>query len=688
MNAQALGRLLAPRSIALIGGTWADPVAAASRVIGYSGKLWRIHPHRASSAAQHYYRSVDELPEPPDAAFVAAPSQEVPAIAAALARRGTGGFVCFAAGFSETATAEGARLTRELLASAGELPFFGPNCYGFVNFFDAVALWPDQVVGSRRERGVVLICQSGTIALDLLFNQRSVPIGLALTIGNQTRLAAEDLIEHLCADERVTAFGLYLEGVRDAAHFVRAARRAREAGKPVVLVKAGRTEKAAYTARTHTGALAGTDAAFDALCAQEGIARCDSLATLCETLKIFHGGGPLRGRRVLAMGASGGDMAMTADAARHLGLEFAPIPAAAAAALGEILSDRVHISNPFDFHTHVWFDYPRQRAMFNVALRAGFDAVAFFLDYPPAGVADVSSYLNPIEEYAAALPGAPTRAVLISSLPESLPQQTRERCFAAGIVPLQGQREGLEALDLAGAVGERWARRPAPLELRIPRHRVAGSVRTLAEHEGKSALAAFGVPVPRAHLVKASDAVRAAEQLGFPVVIKAAGTAIEHKSEIGAVVLNVRGVAEATAAAQRLATLSDTLLVEEMVTDGVSEILVGITLDPQFGQLLVLGAGGVLTELLRDSVSLLPPFTATGIEAALGKLKAARLLAGYRGRAPADIAALVETVLACTRYAAAHLEQLQELDLNPVIVRPRGLGAVAVDALVRLAEEP
>ncbi|HYC08766.1 MAG TPA: acetate--CoA ligase family protein [Steroidobacteraceae bacterium] len=681
MSVPTLERLLAPRSIALIGGAWADAALAASRAVGYSGQVWRIHPTRPSSAQQHYFRSVDELPAAPDAAFVAAPNREVPAIAAALARRGAGGFVCFAAGFSETATADGERLTRELIASAGELPFFGPNCYGFVNFFDGAALWPDQVVGERRDRGVALICQSGTLALNLLYNDRSLPIGCVLTVGNQTRLAAEDLVDLMCADARVSAIGLYLEGLCDAQRFVAAAARARAAGKPIALVKAGRTEAATRTVRTHTGALAGTDAAFDAFCRQAGIARCESLATLCETLKIFHAGGPLSGRRVLAMGASGGDMAMTADAARGLALDFAPIPPAAAESLREILSDRVHISNPFDFHTHVWFDYPRQRAMFSIAQRAGFDAVAFLVDCPPAG-ADDSTYVRVIEEFAAALPGAATRGAVISSLPESLLPATREKCLAAGVVPLQGQREALEALDLAAAVGAAWSR-GGVVELRRPPV-VPQASRALSEPEAKQALAAFGVPVPRSRLVPVHEAAEAAAALGFPVVMKAAGAALEHKSDVGGVILNVRTAADAAAAAQRLSALSATILVEEMIGDGVAEILVGVTLDPQFGQLLVLGAGGVLTELLRDSVTLLPPFTAATIGAALEKLKVAKLLAGYRGRPPADVAALVEAALGCTRYAAANLERVAELDLNPVIVRPRGLGAVAVDALIRL----
>jgi acetyl-CoA synthetase len=682
MSAPGLQRLLAPRSVALIGGTWADAAAAASRVMGYTGELWRVHPTRPSTAAQRYFRCVDELPAAPDAAFVAAPNHEVPGIAAALARRGAGGFVCFAAGFSETATEEGRRLTAELLASAGELPFFGPNCYGFINFFDGAALWPDQLVGRRRERGVALICQSGTIALNLLFNDRSLPIGCVLTVGNQTRLAAEELIEHLCADERVTAIGLYLEGLTDAARFAQAAARARLAGKPIALIKTGRTAASSEAVRTHTGALAGADAVFDAFCAQAGLARCESLASLCETLKIFHSGGPLAGRRILAMGASGGDTAMAADAARHLALEFPPFAPAAAAELRLILSERVHISNPFDFHTHVWFDYPRQRAMFSSALRAGFDLVAFLLDCPPAG-ADDAAYVRVIDEFAAALPGTLTRAAVLASLPESLGSAIREKCLATGVVPLQGQREALEAMDLAAAVGEAW-KRGVPPELHRPRAAPAAA-HSLSEYEAKQVLRGYGVPIPRSRLIAPGDAARAATELGFPVVIKAASAALEHKSEVGGVVLNVRSAAEAAAAAQRLSLLSPTLLVEEMVTDGVAEVLVGMRVDPQFGLLLVLGAGGVLTELLRDSVTLLPPFTAAGITAALGRLRAAPLLAGFRGRPAADVPALVETALACSRYALENLDRLAELELNPVIVRPRGQGAVAVDALVRLA---
>src|SRR6202050_1262068 len=583
MQRGAMQRLLAPRSIAMIGGAWADAAVAASRAIGYDGKLWRVHPQRPSSPETPYYRSIDELPGVPDPAVIAAPNREVPGIAAALARSGAGGFVCFAAGFSETGNPEGQQLTAQLLGAAADLPFFGPNCYGFINFFDGAALWPDQVVGGRPERGVALICQSGTIALNLLFNDRSLPIGYVITVGNQTRLAVEDMIELLTAEERVTAFGIYVEGIKDVARFAAAVDRARAAGKPVALVKAGRTEAAARTARTHTGALAGADAVFDAFCRQAGIARCDSLATLCETLKIFHTGGPLAGRRVLVMGASGGDMAMTADTSRQLGLEFPPFPATSAAQLHEILGDRVTIANPFDFHTHIWFDRPALRALFSVVQRAGFDAVGLMVDCPPEEQADPASYFAVIEEYIASLAGAPCRAAIICSLPESLAASTREKCLAAAIAPLQGQREALEALDLAGAVGEAWGG-GAGVQLRLPPRRASiGAAGTLNEYEGKAALAAFGVQIPRSQMIDgkrpggaAAAVVAAAEAIGFPVVIKAAGAALEHKSELGGVVGDVRHTAEAAPPRRRVAILSASLLVEEMGRDGGAEGIIGM----------------------------------------------------------------------------------------------------------------
>lgn len=681
----AIRRLLRPRSIALIGGGWTDAVAAGNEAIGYRGQIWRVNPNRDSTAHCTYYRSVDELPGSPDQAFIAVPAREAVGVAAALERRGAGGFVCFASGFAELGTDAGRALTASLVESAPTVPFFGPNCYGIVNFFDRCALLPDQVVGPPLERGVALICQSGTIGLTLTFNGRSVPIGYLFTVGNQTRLAVEDLIEMLCGDERVSAFGLYVEGIKDPGRFAQAARHARAAGKPIALVKAGRTEVAARTAQSHTGALTGTDAVFDAFCHQAGIARCETLSTLCETLKVLHAGGPLPGRRVLVMGFSGGDIAMTADVARHTGLSFPAFSPQLTGQLRELLGERVTIGNPFDLHTYAWFDLPRLRTLFDSTLSCGLDAVALMLDCPPE-TADTTAFTNVIGEFssAASAPGA-SRAALLASLPETIPASVRADCLASGVVPLQGQREALEALDLAGAVGEAW-RSDASVALLRPAA-TAAVLRTLSEFEAKAALARFGIAVPRSLRVPVAEAVATAARLQFPVVMKAAGDVIAHKSDIGGVILNIRNPAEAAAAAMRLAALSGTVLVEEMIVDGVAEILVGAIVDPQFGLTLVVGAGGVLTELLHDTVSLLPPFTRPSVQAALERLNVYRLLGGFRGKPAGDLPALVAAILAVGRYAEANLDVLAELDVNPIIVRPAGAGVVAVDALIRIAKE-
>src|SRR5450755_1365016 len=668
-------RLIAPRSIALIGaGVWTDAVAAGNVSLGYRGTLWRVHPTRPSTATTTYYRSVADLPDAPDAAFVAVPNTQAPAVAGALAARGCGGFVCFTAGFSETGSELGRRLTQELLSNAGDLPFFGPNCYGFVNFFDRIAMMPDQIVGSPVDRGVALICQSGTIALTLMFNDRSLPIGCLFTVGNQSCLAVEDLVEILCDDPRVTAFGLYLEGVKDAAAFARAADRARAAGKPIAVVKSGRTAEAARAAHSHTGALAGEDSVFEAFCRQAGLARCDTLGSLCETLKLLHAGGALPGKKILVMGASGGDMAMAADVSRDLDLDFAAIPDDSALTLRDLLTDRVTVANPFDIHTYLWFDPPALGRVFRTVLQAGYDAVGFMLDCPPEQKADTTAYHVVIDEFiaaaqAAAAGGAASRAALIASLPETISAQIRKRCFDGGVVPLQGQREALAALSLAGGIGAAWrSRRGAQLHV-PPKPGAHTAAYSLSEAEGKQALAAFGIPIPRGRVVTAGEVPESAAALGFPVVIKAVGAHLEHKSEVGGVVLNVRSSAAAAAAAVRMAALSDTLLVEEMTTDGIAEILVGVIVDPQFGQVLVLGAGGVLTELLSDSVSLLPPWTRESIGEALRRLAVAKLLIGYRSKPRGDVGALVECILQIARYASATSAILIEIDVNPVIVR-------------------
>ena len=434
----------------------------------------------------------------------------------------------------------------------------------------------------------------------------------------------------LCTDDRVSAFGLYVEGIKDHERFAQAVAVARQAGKPIALVKTGRTAVAVRTAQSHTGALTGSDAVFDAFCRQAGIARCDTLSSLCETLKVLHAGGPLPGRRILVMGYSGGDMAMTADVSRDLGLTFPAFRPEQAQHFHQLLGDRVTIANPFDLHTYIWFDLVRQREVYEYAMSCGFDAVVLMLDCTPES-SDLTPFVNAIEQFVAAAAGRPgTRAALLASLPETIPARVRSLCLKSGVVPLQGQRESLEALDQAGAVGESWRAGASVRLLRAPA--APTELRTLSEFDAKAALAAYGVPVPQSRRVAVGEAVAAATAIGYPVVMKAAGEALAHKSEVGGVILNIDTPAAAAAAAARLGKLSDTVLVDQMIVDGVAEILVGAMVDAHFGLTLVLGAGGILTELLQDSVSLLPPFSRAAVHESLKRLRVYRLLTGYRGK--------------------------------------------------------
>ena len=298
-----LKRLFQPKTVAVFGGIWSDYVVEQCQQLGFPGKIWRVHPKR-----DECFSSTNELPDIPDCAFLGINRNLTIQVFSELRELGLGGAVVFASGFEEEK--DGLDFSIRLEKAAGELPFIGPNCYGFVNFFDSVALWPDQVTGEFLNRGVAFIAQSGTIAITVLGQRRSLPLGYVITIGNQQRLAAEDIIRFTAADERVTAIGLYLEQINDLSKFIEAVDFARSMGKPIALIKAGRTEKGRLVAQTHTGAMTGSDTFYDNLFERLGIARCENLSSLVETLKILHFYSPLKSNKVLVLGASGGDMAM------------------------------------------------------------------------------------------------------------------------------------------------------------------------------------------------------------------------------------------------------------------------------------------------------------------------------------------------------------------------------------------
>ena len=677
-----LARLLRPRSIAVLGGRLAAEVIRQCDRMGFAGEIWPVHPERETLEGRRAYRSVAALPAAPDAAFLAVNRDLSLEAMAALAARGAGGAVAYASGFAE-AGAEGAERQRQLAEAADGMPFLGPNCYGCLNYLDGVPLWPDQHGGKRVERGVGMITQSGNIALNLTMQARGLPIGYMVTLGNQAAIGLSAAIEALAADERVSAIGLHIEGIDDPAGFARAAAAARARGLPLVALKAGRSEAGARLTVSHTASVAGAGAAVDALLRRCGVAQVRSIPAFLECLKLLHVFGPLPGRDIASMSCSGGEAALIADAAEARRLRFRTFDADQKAAVAATLPSLVSVTNPLDYHTFSWADEAALTETFAAVMAARFALTLLVLDLPRQDRCDPADWEVSLRALAAAARRSGARAGVLASLPEAMPEARAEALVAAGLVPLCGMEDALEAIEAAADAGAPASAVAPPVGRPDP----AGA-RTLSEWEAKQALEAHGLAVPAGRLAEGpAAAVAAAREIGFPLALKAAGGGIAHKSEAGALRLNLTDEAAVDAAAQDLAGLGEGLLVEAMVPDAVGELILGVGRDPSAGLYLLLGSGGVLVELVGDTRVLLIPAARAEVAEALEGLKVAALLKGYRGRPAGDMEAALDAVMAVQDYALANTERLLELDVNPLMVRPRGKGAVAADALIRLAKE-
>jgi acyl-CoA synthetase (NDP forming) len=672
-----LSRLLRPRSVALFGGGWAENVIVQLRKAGFSGDIWPVHPKRKEIAGAPCLPSLADLPAAPDAAFVGVNREASVEVIAALAQMGAGGAVCFASGFKETEEGAGADLQDRLVAAAGSMPILGPNCYGFLNALDMVTLWPDQHGLVPVESGVAIVGQSSNVAINLTMQRRGLPIAYVLMAGNQAQTGLADLALAALHDPRVTAVGMHVEGFGDIRAFEAMALEARRLNKPVVVLKAGRSAAAQAATLTHTASLAGGSTVASAFLGRTGCIEVTSLGAFHETLKLLHHGGPLPGPGVVSVSCSGGEASLMADGAESTAITWEPFPEATREELRTILGPIVTVANPLDYHTFIWGDTERMTATFSAVLSGGFDLSIFVLDLPRPDRCSPQGYACAVDAILAARQATKARTAVLASLPEAIDEALTARFEAHGVTVLHGLSDGLAAIDAAIRAG-RLAPSNAPALLAHPG--APGKTVTLTEAESKAALARHGLRVPAS--VTAPDAVgivEAAQSLRSPLALKALGVA--HKSESGAVALHLRDADALREAAQRLAPLGTGLLAEEMAPPG-PELLVGVTRDPTGLLALTLGAGGVLTELLRDSATLVLPATREEIRDAFQGLRLAALLRGYRGAPPADMDALLDAIESIASYATAEAPRLLELDVNPLIAGPQG--AVAVDALIRL----
>ncbi|HMO08069.1 MAG TPA: acetate--CoA ligase family protein [Paracoccaceae bacterium] len=656
-----LSRLLRPRSVAVLGGAWATNVVNQCRAMGFAGQVCPGRPPGAEPADIPAFGLPANTPAAPDATFVGVNRHATLDVVAALAGMGAGGAVLFASGWAEAGEAG---LQDRLVAAAGDMPVLGPNCYGVINYLDGALLWPDQHGGRRVERGVALVSQSSNIVINLTMQRRALPVAYVACLGNAAQVGLAELCAALLDDGRVTALGLYVEGIADAPAFAALSEAARAAGKGIVAIKSGKTAASRSAAASHTASLAGGGAASSAFLAQCGVAEVATLPELLECLKVLHLHGPGLGRRLCSLSCSGGEAGLVADLAAPRGVMFDPPSPAQANRLSALLGPLVTIANPLDYHTFIWGDGPRTTEVF-AAMLEGYDAGIFIIDPPRPDRCDPSSFQPALDAIEAAQAATGRPAFPVSSIPENFDEGRAEAMLARGCVPLMGLETALGALKAAQTLPGRTGWRPWSVV--PPRGR-----RMLDEAASKLRLSSAGVAVPRGVAVVRPDAVVAG--LAPPYALK--GLGFVHKTEAAAVRLGL-----ATLDGQVPMPGAAGYLVEEMVAGAVAEVLVGARRDPVYGATLTLGAGGTAAEVLADTVTLVCPATGDEIDTALRRLRLWPLLDGYRGRPRADTAAAVAAALAVQAILAAD-PKVQEVEINPLILRATGEGAAAADAVI------
>ena len=678
-------RLLEPRTIAVFGGAQAQEVIRQSDRMGYKGEIWPIHPKKTEILGRHVYRSVEDLPKSPDAAYIGVNRYLTIDIVRDLAARDAGGAVCYATGFVE-AGEEGSELQKQLLEASGDMPLIGPNCYGLLNYLNGAMLWPDQQGGRRVDEGVAIITMSSNVGFNLTMQRRGLPIAYMVSLGNKLKFDLHDAIHTFARQDRVTALGLFLETMPDPKAFEEAVNAARNLGKPMVTVKTGRSEIGKKMVVSHTASLAGSDTLMTALFERLGVARVDSLEALMEALKVLHVLGPLNGGRIGAMSTSGGDLTLLADAMGP-SLTMPPLSEKVTQRLGATVHERVVAANPFDYQMFNWDDEDHMAEKFTAFLSEDFDVSLCLLDYPREDLCDQSSWGGAERGFVRAVQKTGTRGAVMATFSDTLTESVAERLMNAGVALLAGIDTGVAGIQAALDVGAAWSRPPVPPLLTSFGQRPDGRGKLLNEAESKRLLARHGVPVPPAKVVhSAGEAAVAADELGYPVVVKALGVA--HKTEAGGVKLGLGNADEVSAAVMEMSGLCESYLIEKMVEGVVAELIVGVARDEQFGPYILIGGGGILVELIKDSTSLLLPTTRQQVMNALGQLKCAPLLNGFRGRPPADLNAAADVILAVAAMVENNPSAIMELDINPLMVLPQGQGAIAADALVCLIGKP
>lgn len=692
----ALSRLLRPRSVAIVGAS-ADAGKTSGRPVsylakhGYAGRIMPVNPRVDRIGDLPCYPDVASLPEVPDVGIVLLGAERADQAVRALAARGTAAAIVLAGGYAE-AGEEGAQRQRTLIEAAGPMRLLGPNTIGLVNLTDRIVLSASGALEMKsfHAGAIGVVSQSGGILGALLSRAAARGIGLSklISTSNEADLELADFIEHLADDDATRVIALYVEGLRHPDRFRAAALKAARAGKPIVAFKIGRSESGARAAASHTGAMAGADAMYDALFEQVGVLRVRTFGELLDVPAALATGRRLRGRRVAILTSTGGAGTLVSDEIGLAGFEAPPPDPETGEQLRALMEGdhAVLDRNPIDV-TLAGLRADVLRSACDILLRsASYDALAVIVGSSgvsqPALMADAIGAVLPQSEkpvIAFVAPHAPDAAALLTL--RGVPAYTAaESCGSA-----------LNALWLAAnrRVPERDAAPASSVaQDRLPR----GS---LDEMQAKQLFARFGIDGTRERVVRtAEEATAAARELGPRVVLKLLSSTVTHKSDVGgvAVGLDESSVGAALAKMAReveshTGALPGHYLVQQQVAGG-TEMILGLHRDA-LGTAVLLGMGGVTAELFQDTaIRLLPPEGGLSRDEAIAmarSLKGWPLLDGYRGRTPADIDALADAVVAFSRMAAALGDRLLEAEINPLFVLARGQGAVAADGVAVLA---
>jgi acyl-CoA synthetase (NDP forming) len=684
---ERLARLFTPRSVALIGATdrsmWSRYTFQNLRAFSPDVPVHCVHPRHETVHGQPAHRSIAAIGEPVDLAYVMVPTGEVVRVLEEAADTGVRSAVVLTAGFGETGP-EGRALEERVVALARErdMVLLGPNGNGFINAADQVAPYGLPITPPLQQGPLGIVLQSGGLASVVLHMAASRNIGISRLVatGNEAMVSATDVLGYLVADERTAAIAAFLESIREPDRFRELAEAALTAGKPIVVLKVGRSAAGQEAALAHTGAIAGDVAVVRAALRQAGVVQVQSLEDLLVTSGLLAYERRPLGRRLAAVTASGGACDLIADRATDEGIALPPFPEATEAGLAEVLPAFSNPRNPLDVTGYVVVDSTIAQRSLEVVVdgAAGtYDTILYHVQVPQNPPPDPALIHDRYRALRATVDRSPVPVVLESSSSSDVSPYARSLLDEFGLHVMNGIEHGMTALGHAVDWHERRARHssrraqfpPTPTLLR------EGGGRPSSEWEVRQILEAGGVPVVPARLVAGpGEAAAAAWELGLPAALKVASPDVTHKTEVGGVALDLR-TAEDVAAAYEAVTASvrraapgarlGGVLVSPMRADGV-ELLVSVRRDPAWGPVLAVGLGGVWVEVLEDAALRLLPVGVEDVEEALGELRGAPLLRGARGRPPVSLRRVAEAAVAIAGVAEALGDRLDTLEVNPL----------------------